>query len=89
MAAMPTVTREQIALRVGRSPWTLRRWERDGILPKADADGYYPVSLLCGHSWDEVSHVILQGRSVFFAMKDGTYVWTASRATEMPEKQQE
>ena len=84
---MGTITREQIALKAERSVWTLRRWEREGLLPKARLNGasadYNQEELIPGKEWKDVISVTLQvrkeGRSLFFQMRDGSMIWMKSQ----------
>ena len=80
------LTRDRLAKQLGKSPWTLRRWERDGLLPRASRRGEYPdrVSVSEKPITQEVDHVIVQGRSVFYVLEDGeTIIWMASQAVPL------
>lgn len=96
---MSTVTREQVAQKAERSVWTLRRWEREGLLPRAEPNGasadYDQDRLIPGREWKDVLYVTLtvrkDGRSLFFHMKDGTLVFistqTPGEASQQPQKE--
>ncbi len=92
---MSTVTREQVAQKAERSVWTLRRWEREGLLPRAEPNGasadYDQDKLIPGRKWKDVLYVILSvrkdGRSLFFHMRDGSLIFISPQTPGEPRQQ--
>lgn len=87
MTKMATVaTREWIARSAQRSVRTVRRWEKQGLLPKPVTDGVtasYGAHMLGGHRPEELDHVLVQGQSLVMFWKDGTYTWIKSQARKL------